>query len=258
MEQNNSCCAHFDKKHLLIVLGMVLLAAIIIVSILRDWITNDYQNQVSVTGQGKVFYQPDEANVNLGIQVDKAVTAQDALDQLNVKMTAVVSAVKGAGIPEEDIKTQNYNLYPNHDYSQGRDFVSGYNASQNLVVKVRNVDKNKDLTSRVVSAANGAGVNNIGNISFTVSDMNAIRQKARVAAINDAKSKADELFKAAGVKPKKIVSWYENGQGEGGGPQPMAESVMSKDGRGGSNASPEIPAGNQEIIVEMNVNYEVK
>lgn len=257
IEQNHSCCAHFDKKYALIILGMILLAGIIIASILRDWIVGDYSNQVSVTGQGKVFYQPDEANVTLGIQVDKAPTAQDALQQLNAKMTQVVSAIKATGIPEEDIKTQSYNMYPNHDYTQGRDFVSGYNAMQNLVVKMRNIDKNKELTSQVVAAANNAGVNNVGNITFTVSDMNAIKQQARVKAIEDAKSKANELFQAAGVKPKKIVSWYENNPGEGGGPQPMmAESAMNKDAR--SSVSPEIPAGNQEITVEMNVNYQVK
>lgn len=259
MEQENACCHNFDKKYVLIILGMVLLAAIVVVSILRDWITNDYQNQVSVTGQGKVFYQPDEANVTLGIQVDKAPNAEIALKQLNEKMTSVVAAVKGVGIPEEDIKTQNYNLNPDYDYNQGSNFVSGYNARQNIIVKVRNIDKNKEMTGRVVAAANGAGVNNIGNINFGVSDLNSIKQQARIKAIQDAKSKADELFKAAGVKPKKITGWYENGGGEGGG-QPMAESSMlsAKDARGGANVSPEIPAGNQEITVEIGVNYEVK
>jgi len=260
MEQNKSCCHNFDKKYVLIVLGMVLLAAIVIVSILRDWITNDYQNQVSVTGQGKVFYQPDEANINLGIQVDKASTAETALKQLNEKMTAVVAAVKTAGIPEEDIKTQNYSLNPDYDYNQGTNFVSGYNARQSLIVKVKNIDKNKDLVSKVVAAANGAGVNNISNISFGVSDLNSIKQQARIKAITDAKSKASELFKAAGVKPKKITGWYENGGGEGGGPQPYATESMalSKDARGGASVSPEIPSGNQEITVEIGVNYEVK
>jgi len=240
---------------------MVLLSGIIIASILRDWFVNDYQSQVSVTGQGKVSYQPDEANINLGIQVDKAPTAEIALKQLNEKMTKVVAAVKAAGIPEEDIKTRDYNLSPSYDYNQGRDFVSGYDARQSLAVKVKNIDKNKELVSQVVAAANGAGVNNINSINFGVSDLNSIKQQARVKAIQDAKSKADELFKAAGVKPKKITGWYENEAGGMGGAQPVAEGSMlsaAKNDRGGASVSPEIPSGNQEMIVEIGVNYEVK
>jgi hypothetical protein len=259
MEQENSCCRNFDKKYVLVVLGMVLLAAIIITSILRDWFVNDYQNQVSVTGQGKVSYQPDEANVTLGIQIDKAPTAEEALKRLNEKMTKVVAAVKGTGIPEEDIKTQSYNLSPDYDYKDGSNTVSGYNARQSLAVKVKSIDKNKELVSQVVAAANGAGVNNIGNINFGVSDLNSIKQQARVKAINDAKSKANELFSAVGVKPKKITGWYENGGGQGGG-QPYAENDMALAKGAGEavSATPQLPSGSQEITIEINVNYEVK
>ena len=258
MEQENSCCAHFDKKYALIILGMVLLAAIVIVSILRDWITNDMHNQVSVTGQGKIFYQPDEANVTLGIQIDKAPTAEEALKRLNEKMTKVVEAIKTAGIPEEDIRTQNYGLNPNYNYEDGNNFVSGYDARQNLIVKIKNIDKNRELTAAVIAAANGAGVNNIGNVAFGVSDMNSIKQQARIKAIQDAKAKADELFKAAGVRPKKIVGWYEN-EGGYGGPQPMEADMLSsaKEGRGAAPA-PQLPSGSQEMTVEIGVNYEVK
>jgi hypothetical protein len=259
MEQENTCCHNFDKKYVLIILGMVLLAAIVIASILRDWITNDMQSQVSVTGQGKVSYQPDEANVSLGIQVDKAPTAENALKQLNEKMTKVVEAIKTVGIPEEDIKTQTYNLSPDYDYNQGTNFVSGYNARQSLTVKVKNIDKNKELTSRVVSAANGAGVNNVNSVNFGVSDLNAIKQQARVKAIEDAKNKAADLFKAAGIKPGKIVGWYEN-EGGLGGAQPMAENKMLSvdSGRAAGSALPELPSGNQEMVVEIGVNYEVR
>ena len=45
--------------------GYVLLATIVIVAILRDRIVNQPQWQVSVTGQGKVAYQPDIAVVTL-------------------------------------------------------------------------------------------------------------------------------------------------------------------------------------------------
>jgi len=59
MESNISqegCCVQKFKepKFVLLITGMVLLAAIVVISIIRDRIVNQIQSQVTVTGQGKV------------------------------------------------------------------------------------------------------------------------------------------------------------------------------------------------------------
>ena len=124
-------------------------------------------------------------------------------------------------------------------------------------MKVEGVDKDPELAGRVVSAANGAGVNNISGIDFNVSSLGDLKQQARIKAITDAKSKANDLFKAAGVKPGKITSWYEN-------------TITTPDsqnnygyGMGGAEGAPkaapaQVPSGTQEIVIEVGVNYEVK
>src|SRR6185436_13714085 len=117
-------------KTILVLLAMLLLGSIVIVSILRDRIVNYPQWQVTVTGQGKVSYTPDIANISLGVQVDKVPSAQGALQQLNTKIAKVVQAIQGAGIPAEDILTQNYSLYPQYDYKDNVTVASGYNANQ--------------------------------------------------------------------------------------------------------------------------------
>ena len=76
-------------KPAIIIVGLVLLAAIIVVSILRDRLVNVQYRQVTVNGQGRVSYNPDLAVINLGVQIDKAKQAEDALKQLNEKVNKI-------------------------------------------------------------------------------------------------------------------------------------------------------------------------
>ena len=112
----------FNKKKYsfyLILAGLVLVTIVAVVSLVRERVINPVQNQVTVYGQGKVEYKPDTASVTLGVRVDRAGSAGEALEQLNVKIKKISDAVLALGIPVDDIKTQNYNLYPNYDYKDG-------------------------------------------------------------------------------------------------------------------------------------------
>ena len=157
-EKNNFCeCAKWkEPKIILIFFGIVLLAGVIIVSILRDAIVNQSESQVTVIGRGEVEFRPDIAKINLGVQVDKAPTAENALTQMNDKMNAIIQSVKVLGIPEEDIQTQEYSLSPQYDYKDGTSAISGYGASQRLVIKVRDIN-DSNLLNRVVAEASKAG-----------------------------------------------------------------------------------------------------
>lgn len=234
------------------------MTAIIIVSILRDRIVNQQQNQVSITGQGRVSYQPDTAKISLGMQVDKAATAETALNQLNDKMNKILAGVEDLGIKKEDVKTEAYSLSPQYDYKDGVNKVSGYGANQKVEIKVSNIQDDKEIISKVITAAGIAGTNQVDGINFTVSNINDLKQQARILAIKDAKSKSAALAAAAGVKLGKIEGWYENiiqpieGQPQGGygGSDTMLSSKAVP--------SPQVPSGTQEVIVEVSLNYEVK
>ncbi|EKE18983.1 MAG: hypothetical protein ACD_9C00178G0002 [uncultured bacterium] len=246
-----------QPKYVIIILGMLVVGAICIVSILRDRIVNPPNNQVSVIGHGKVAYQPDTATVTLGVQIDKAPTAQDALNQLNEKITRIVSAMESLGIKKEDVQTQAYTLYPQYDYRDNVSNVSGYNANQKISIKASNVQQDRELISKIISLASEAGTNQVTGIDFSVSNMNDLKQQARILAINDAKSKSADLAEASGVKIGKIVNWYENVVQSPGEPQPMgyggSDMAVSKEA-----SSPQVPTGTQEIIMEIVLNYSVR
>ena len=79
--QSSGISLWFKPKVVLIFLAMILLAGIVIISILREKIVRDQNWQVSMVGQGRVTYEPDTALVSLGVQVDKAQTAEAALQK---------------------------------------------------------------------------------------------------------------------------------------------------------------------------------
>ena len=255
----------FNKKKYsfyLILAGLVLVTVVAVVSLVRERLVNPIQNQVTVYGQGKVEYKPDTASVTLGVRVDRAGSAGEALEQLNVKIKKINDAVLALGIPVDDIKTQNYNLYPNYDYKDGTSKVSGYNASQNISIKVRKVDENSETVNSVVMTAGDNGTNEIQGVNYYIDDISILKQKARVLALEDARQKAGALAKAAGIRRLgKVVSWYEDA--------PMtadnydyANSPIAL-GMGGSaeaksSTPPQISSGTQDIVVNMGVNFEVK
>jgi len=256
MDKNQTCCGHGTAKVILIIIGMVLLAGIVVVAILRDRIVNQPQYQVSVVGQGKISYQPDVANITVGIQIDKIAKADEALKQLNDKMNGVVNALKAAGIKDEDLKTQNYSLLPQYDYIDSVSTSSGYSANEQLVVKVSNIKTNPGLVGKVVEAASRAGANQIIGISYDVANLEELKQQARIKAISDAKTKAGVLARAASVRLGDIVGWWENViQAPGVNP---AYYDSAKSGMGGGAVAPSLPNGNQDIIIEISVSYRIK
>ncbi|KKW33700.1 MAG: hypothetical protein UY79_C0015G0007 [Parcubacteria group bacterium GW2011_GWA2_53_21] len=209
-----------QPKVVLSLVGMLLLAGIITVAILRDRIVNQPQWQVNVVGQGKVAYQPDTAEVTIGVQVDRAYSAELAMKQLNDKMTKIIAAIKAADVSAED-------------------------SSEKL--------------AKVVGDATKAGANQIVGINFSVSNVEELKQQAKVKAISDAKGKAGALADAAGVRLGKVVGWWENiiqAPGLSGYGSYAYEKGNGIGGGGGG--TPTVPTGSQEIIVEITVNYKVK
>ncbi|MFA6106331.1 MAG: SIMPL domain-containing protein [Patescibacteria group bacterium] len=246
-----------QPKNLLILAGILLIGAVVIVALLRDRIVNPNQNQVSVTGQGKVSYVPDIANITLGVQIDKMSKADEALNKLNGDIKKIIEALKKTGAKEEDIQTQNYSLYPQYDVIDNVSKLTGYSANQQLIVKVKDFKPGSDTVSKIISEASKAGANQVNGINFTTSKEEELKQEARIKAIEDARSKADSIANAAGVKLGKVIGWWENIVFSPSSNQSYFDGKGGMGG-GGEIASPSIPSGTQEIIIELNLNYRVK
>ncbi|MFH0950975.1 MAG: SIMPL domain-containing protein [bacterium] len=243
----------------MLVIAMVLVAGIVTVALLRDRIVNNPQYQVSIIGQGKISYQPDRAKITLGVQIDKATDAATALADLNKKIDAIVKAVNQLDAEKIKVETQNYSLSPSYDYVDGVSQVGGYNANQQLLVEVTGIDQQSTMINKVIETASQAGINQVLSITFDTTNLENLKQEARIMAINDAKSKAGSLAEAAGVTLGKVVGWWENIVA---GPMYDGKAYYSEVGGMGAGgpvtSTPNVPVGDQELIMEVTLNYRVK
>ena len=241
---------------LLILAGLTLVALVAVVSLLRQRWVNPNRNQVTVYGEGKIEVQPDTARIVLGVKVDKAISAQEALNQLNGKMKEIIKAVSEVGVAENNIKTETYRLNPYYDYTDGSRKVVGYNAQEKIIIKVNDVDKNKQQVNKIVAAAGKANSNEIEGVSYYVENPSNLRQQALIMAIKDARKKAQALAQAAGIKKlTTVISWQESNQ-----PTNYPKIYSDKAQRSSLSAnevSPQISAGTQEIKVGVGVNFAV-
>lgn len=209
---------------------------------------------ISVNGEGKIMAVPDIAELSFGVQTGRQETAEKAMEILTNKMTAVFDAVKALDIDEKDIMTQSLSLNPSYDWDEGKRTDEGFEANQNLRVKIRDLDQ----MSAVLSAATSAGANQAGSVGFTIDDPEELRAQAREKAIKNAEEKAQALAAQLGKSVGKLKGFNEGG----GYYEPRYEKAMAMDMAGGmgggGQVAPPIPAGEQEINVTVSLVYELK
>lgn len=211
------------------------------------------QFTISVQGNGKVNAVPDIATLNFGVQTGRQKTAASAMKMLSTNMTAVVEAIKTAGVEENDIRTQYLNLNPAYDWNEGKRIDRGFEATQSLAVKVRDLDS----ITAVLDAAVKAGANQAGSVGFTIDEPDVLKEEARAEAIEDAKMKAEKLAADLGVRLGAMQGFWEENNYGGVGPMMMRAESMDAKGMGGGMAPP-IPAGEQEVVVHVNITYTIK
>ncbi len=206
---------------------------------------------ISVSGEGKSAAAPDIAQLSFGITVQRRPTAKEAMSELAQGMNAVLDAVKQAGVPEKDITTEQLSLNPAYDWSSGRQVARGFDASQSLRVKVRDMAKVSD----VLGAATAAGANQAGGVQFTVDNPEQSRATARAEAIAQAQQKAEILADQLGMKLGKLKNFSE-----GGGATPPMYSRLSAgmaEAQAADMATP-LPAGEQDVNVTVTLTYELR
>lgn len=193
------------KKTLIALLAVAAVAAVPAFAATAGEAADDGGGKITVTGTGIVLSVPDTAQWSFGVTIE-ADSATRALAQANAAMQKIVAAVRGAGIAEDDVRTEHVSLSPH--YERRGDFV----ASSSVHVIVRRLS----LAGRVVDAAVDAGANTVGGPSFAESDRERLYRQALRAAYTQARLSAQALAEASGVALGRVLEVHE-----GGGAQPV-------------------------------------
>ena len=162
----------------------------------------DEKRTMNVTGRGEIFITPDVANISFSVET-KAKTASAAVKENASKSSKLMETLKSNIGKEDKLSTTGYSLTPVYEYNSQtkKSEFKGYRASNVVMVKTHNLE---NLGNLIDSAAN-AGANNIQGLSFDTTKRDEYRREALVKAVQDAKTTADTVASAAGVKLSQIL-----------------------------------------------------
>lgn len=214
------------------------------------------KNTITVSDTGEVYAKPDLALVSFSVKTEAKTVAQ-TMSENTEKMNKVIDFVKGEGVEEKDLKTTSFNIYPRYEwhkevgippYPEGKRVLVGYEVTQRLQVKIRDMEK----IGEIIEGATVAGANQVGDLQFTIDKQDELKAQARKQAIDKAKAKAEELASQLGVNLVRITNFTESSVipryiGFAEVPAPVI----------GEAEVPQIEVGENKITVTVNITYEI-
>ncbi|WP_447035109.1 oxidative stress defense protein [Vibrio alginolyticus] len=183
---------------------------------------------VTTTGYGEVTATPDMATFSVKV-VDTTMTAEQAKLSVDKTVEEFLKSLSDAGLSKDNITSSNLYLAPQYHYPKsGKAELVGYRASRSIDVTATDL---KNL-NQYLDMALEAGINQVDNIQLKVSNQAEYQQKARMAAIKDAREKAGSL--ATGFEKKLGDVWQINYRQMH--VQPVLMRSMAMDSKEGANS----------------------
>lgn len=159
-------------------------------------------NKLIVKGSSEINFKPDSASVCLGVEtVNSNLTV--AQKENAETMEKVIETLTNNGIDKNEIKTTSYNIFKQHNYNNGSEFLNTQ-VSNRICFKTSNIDGLSDLITKLTES----GANVFGGITFELSNSSVAYNQALEKAIENAKSKAEILAPNANPQIEEIMEEY--------------------------------------------------
>jgi hypothetical protein len=162
---------------------------------------------ITVTGVGTSSITPDAVRFFASVSA-LAKSNREALASASKSATAVRGALRDNGIAAKDIKTSSLTVYPEYNYTQDRgQELLGYRATQSFTVVIRKADNAGVVIDAAVTA--GGDAIQLNGISPFLLNGAAATEKAREAAVADARARANSYAKYLGASLGRVISLTE-------------------------------------------------
>lgn len=203
---------------------------------------------LTVTSEARASAKPDLATVSAGV-VTEGPTAEAALAANAQRMTAVMAALRRAGVAERDIQTSQLSVQPQMVYAENvPPRISGYQATSTVNVEVRAMNN----VGKVVDAVVAQGSNQLQGVSFGLDDPDAALNGARTEALRRARARADLYASAANMRVYKIVAIAEGSDVRP--PMPMPVMAMAR----AEGVSTPVAPGEVDLTATVTVTFELR
>lgn len=213
---------------------------------------------ISVSGSAEKSVEPNLMNIHIDIW-GKAPTAKKAQQLASSEYQQVKKVFETFKVKKEDIRTDNYDLNPESQYDQKTQTskVIGFKAVQTLSVTLHTITEAGNFIDALVTPSQGTnGGVSVNSIQWDTDKKSDLELAGLSEAVKNARKKADEMAKAAGVKIKGVAH-LSHGSQFYAPPVPMrafAKTMMANDS---AAPSTELSAGQAKVRVEVQADYEI-
>ncbi|MGG0656127.1 SIMPL domain-containing protein [Rummeliibacillus pycnus] len=165
---------------------------------------------ITVKGNGEVTATPNYVQLQVEV-ITNGKTVSDAAGENAVTMDRVIQSLLALGIPREDIQTASYTISPKYDYIEGKQVFRGYEVTNTITVKIRDVSQ----VGTVIDTAVKNGANSVSGIQFKVEHSEQYYHEALSLALRDAQSKANTIAETMHLhNPPTPIEIIEEGANE--------------------------------------------
>ena len=160
---------------------------------------------VAVQGYAEVEALPDSAELSLQIVATRD-SAADAKADVDRRVAKVLAAARGQNITDDAIRASQIRVAPDYQWEDGTRQLKGQRVEREGVIELADLERYGALVDALVEA----GIDQLGNVRFLVSQREALAAQALKAAVADGRERAALLAGELGSKLDKIYSINAN------------------------------------------------
>jgi uncharacterized protein YggE len=212
---------------------------------------------ISVTGSAEKSVEPNMLSLRIDVW-GKASTAKKAQQLAATEYQQVKKVLETFKVKKEDVHTENYDLNPESQYDQKTQSnkTTGFRAVQSLSVTLKTINEAGNFIDALVtpSGSLNAGVS-VNDIRWDTDRKSELEMAGLADAVKNARRKAEEMAKAAGVKIKDVLH-LSHGSQFSAPPVPIrafAKTMMATEAAPATELAP----GQAKVRVDVQADFEI-
>ncbi len=243
---------YYHCRPMFILFILALMSTLLMTTANAEPLDSQRPRSIHVNGTSKVSVKPDKADLTLSVEV-QAKTAEAARNRAAVAMEALIKAVKSEHVADKDIQTRSVSLYPTYSPDTANRII-GYQLSNQVTVCIRDINKASDIIDSAVRA--GGNSTRVQGINFGIDNPESALRDTREKAYANAKMKAEQYAKLAGVSLGSPL-YISEGSDIPAMPMPYGEVRMMKTATADGASTP-VQVGEQEVSVTVDVMFGIE
>ena len=174
------------------------------------------EDTIQVEAQGEAFGVPDQASMRFVVSErgDDVAVLKRTVDGITENFLTTLDSF---GVERKYVDSWQVNVQPRYEHRDGTSHFVGYEVSRQINVRLQDLR----LFDQVIDSALSANIGRVQQVRFEISDPAPLYSKARSAAMQQARQKANELAAASNRRVARVQTVVEHGSAPA-----HSESVM--------------------------------